>query len=145
VPPLAWGRFALGVAVLHDAVLAPAALAVGVLVTRAVPARARALVSAGLVISGATVLATVPTVLHPGRTADVPSALPLNYGRGLTVVLGAVWAGVGLVALTCVVVNRCRRGMAAQPPGSVDHASSQQRPSVPARPPPTVPPPADSR
>lgn len=96
--PLDWARFAATVLIAHDAVLVLLVIATGALVTRAVPGNSRAYVQSGLVIGGAVTLLAVPFVLGFGRSADLPSALPLDYGTGLAVTLAAVWTGVAAVA-----------------------------------------------
>jgi len=96
--PLAWARFAALVVVANDLLLAPLVIAVGVLVVRAVPGGARAYVQSGLFISGAVTLLALPFVLGLGRRAELPSALPLDYGRGLIMILVAIWLGVGALA-----------------------------------------------
>ncbi len=106
---VAWARFALFSVVLHDGVLAPAVVLAGVALTRVIPGRSRAYVQAGLMISGAVTLLAAPFLLGYGRNAGVPSALPLDYGRGLLVVLAATWAGVALVALARSALRPRRR------------------------------------
>lgn len=99
----AW--FAVPVLV-HDAVLVPAVLAAGRLTAR-LPAPARTPVRAGLAAAGCLTLVALPLVLGHGRRADVPSRLPLPYGRNLAVVLTsiAVAAAVAAAART----HRARR------------------------------------
>jgi hypothetical protein len=86
------GTFLLTVLVLHDGLLLPVFLAAGVLVHRLVPARVRAIVQAALIASASVTLVAVPFVLGYGRIADNPSALPLNYTRGLLLTFAAIWA-----------------------------------------------------
>lgn len=109
--PLSWARFAALVVLVNDGLLAPVVLAGGVLLVRWAPPAARAYLQAGLFVSGAVTLLALPFVLGVGRTADVPSALPLNYGRGLVLTLLVGWAGVGAVAL----VNRRAGSGGARP------------------------------
>jgi hypothetical protein len=105
VRPLAQLLFLAGVLVAHDAVLLPAAIGVGVLIGRYLPARTRTAVRvAGFVTVTLLVVAT-PLALGFGRSGDVPSALPLHYGRGLAVTVLLVW----LATLTAVLVRRRRR------------------------------------
>lgn len=113
-----WLRFAVGVAVLNDGLLMPLGVAVGVLVVRLVPGAGRAYVQAGLLVSGAVTLVALPFVAGLGRTPDVPSALPLSYGRGLLVTLAAVWLGVAAVAAgrAAWARLRARRPRGAAPP-----------------------------
>jgi hypothetical protein len=96
--PLAWARFAALVVVANDGLLAPLVIAAGALLVRAVPGASRAYVQSGLFISGAVTLLALPFLLGFGRSPDLPSALPLDYGQGLVITLVAVWLGVGAVA-----------------------------------------------
>ena len=104
--PLAWARFAALVVVTNDLLLAPVVIAVGVLLVRAVPGGARAYVQGGLFVSGAVTLLALPFVLGLGRTPDLPSALPLDYGRGLIVILVAIWLGVAALAAVSALGRR---------------------------------------
>ncbi|MGH8775793.1 MAG: hypothetical protein ACRDWI_11655 [Jiangellaceae bacterium] len=103
--PLAWARFWLGGLLAHDLVVAPAVVLLGVLVARLVPGRPRPYVQAGLAISAMLSVAALPFVLGRGRAEGEPSALPLDYGRGLLITLAAVWGVVAVVAL----LSRSRR------------------------------------
>ena len=38
-------------------------------------------------------LLALPFVIGAGRMPDNPTVLPLNYGRGLALVLAAIWLG----------------------------------------------------
>lgn len=96
--------FLAAVLLLHDGLLMPIALAVGALAGRLVPAGLRAVIAAAAYVSGSLVVVALPLVLGFGRTADEPSALPLNYARGLLVALAAVW----LAALACLAARRLR-------------------------------------
>jgi hypothetical protein len=84
--------FLVGVVIAHDAVLLPLAIGVGALIGRFVPATARVAVRVAAFVSIAVALVATPLVLGCGRIPDEPSALPLNYGRGLAIVLAVVWA-----------------------------------------------------
>jgi hypothetical protein len=95
-------KFLLLLLVVDDAVLLPACLLVGVLVHRVVPLRARPAVQAAFIASASVTLVALPLVLGYGRVADNPSALPLDYGRGLLITLSAIWAA----ALVAVAVRR---------------------------------------
>jgi hypothetical protein len=83
--------FLLAVLAAHDAVVLPVAIGLGVLLRRYVPAPARRVVQAALVVSVAVAVVGIPLALGYGRPADNPSALPLDYVRGLLAVLAAVW------------------------------------------------------
>lgn len=87
----------------HDALIAPAAIAVA-LATRWLPDAARLPVRLGLALSALLTLVFWPVVRGWGRSASVPSALPLDYGRNLVAVLALVWLVVGVA-----VVVRARR------------------------------------
>jgi hypothetical protein len=90
--------FLAGVLVAHDAVLMPVVIGVGALVGRLVPVAARTAVRVAAFVSLCAVLVALPVVLGAGRPADDRSALPLPYGRNLTIVLLVGWAvalGVG--------------------------------------------------
>jgi hypothetical protein len=84
----------------HDAVFLPVVIAVGAVIGRFVPVSARTIVRIALLVSLAVTVVALPFVGGRGRRPDEPSALPLNYGRGLVIVLAAVWlaAGVALAA-----------------------------------------------
>jgi hypothetical protein len=99
--PADLARFVVGGALLHDLVVAPLVILLGVLVGRAVPARARSVVQAALVVSGAVALFSYPLVRAYGLAANNPTSLPHNYTANLLGVLGIVWA----VAATVVVVS----------------------------------------
>lgn len=92
-------RWVIGLAILHDLVLVPVVLVIGLAVRRWAPGRA--LVAGALLVSSSVAIVALPLVLGYGRQAGNPSLLPRDYGRGLAVVLAAVWlatAGLGLVA-----------------------------------------------
>lgn len=90
--------FAVVAALAHDLLLVPVALLAGALLARLAPAWLRGVLRAGLLISGVVTLATFPFVLHRGYHPTNPSALPLDYTRGLLVTLAAVWLGTAVAA-----------------------------------------------
>ncbi|MFD0690205.1 hypothetical protein [Actinomadura fibrosa] len=92
-----WAVWFVGAAVLHDGVLVPLVLAAGLL-TRRLPGPYRGVVRGALVAAGCVSAIALPLVLGYGRRADVPSRLPLPYGRNLVVVLGAIAAAAVLAA-----------------------------------------------
>ena len=104
ITPTRNGTFLLLILVLDDALLLPAFLAVGALVHRLVPPRLRAIVQAALIVTASVTLVALPLVLGYGRTPDNPSALPLDYRRGLLLTLVAVWATAAVAAF--VVIRR---------------------------------------
>lgn len=93
-----WTLWIVSGAVVHDGVLLPIVLLAGFLVGRWVSPRWRGPLRAGLVVSGMVTVVALPFVLGLGRTADLPSALPLDYGRGLLITVGVVWAAVLVIA-----------------------------------------------
>jgi hypothetical protein len=95
--PLGQLAFLAALVVAHDAVLVPLTIGVGVVIGRFLPVPARRPARAAALITLAVTLVALPFVLGRGRRPDDPSALPLDYGRGLLVVLGVVW-GVAAVA-----------------------------------------------
>jgi hypothetical protein len=76
----------------------PAAIGVGVLVARVAPAWARGPVHAALYASAVLTFVALPFLIGAGRRQDDPSALPLHYGRGLLVLLAAVWVVAAITA-----------------------------------------------
>ncbi|WP_412542895.1 hypothetical protein R8Z50_10570 [Longispora sp. K20-0274] len=82
----------------HDLVVMPAAIGVGWLLSRRLPAWARGPVQAGLFASVVLTAIALPFLIGNGHPPDNPSALPLNYGRGLAVTLGTVWVAVAGLA-----------------------------------------------
>jgi len=98
-------RFLVLAPAIHELILMPSAIAIGVLIGRFVPVAVRSTVQAALFISVVITVVALPAVLGYGRAADLPSALPRNYGRGLIIILAAVWC----VALGTVVTKQLRR------------------------------------
>ncbi|HEX4822541.1 MAG TPA: hypothetical protein VFV00_20195, partial [Acidimicrobiales bacterium] len=100
-------KWLLGAGVVHDAVLAPLVMAAAWGTGRVVPSRLRTPVRLGLIATAMLTVLVWPLVRGWGRRAANPSALPLDYGRNLVAVLGAVWC---VVLLTIAVrVWRARR------------------------------------
>ncbi|GAA0236223.1 hypothetical protein [Cryptosporangium japonicum] len=99
-----------------DTLLTPAVIATGRLLRRLIPdppdgrgrpgrrRAARILVGAAAAVSGVLVLVALPFVDGGGRDPSVPSALPLDYGRNLVLLLAAGWLGVG--AAVAVLLRR---------------------------------------
>ena len=109
--PAGQALFLTAVLVAHDLVVLPVALAAGVLIGRWVPAAIRGAVRAAALVSVVVALTALPLVIGAGRRSDDPSALPLDYGRGLLLTLGAVW-----LATAAMVVIGHRRRRAPAPP-----------------------------
>lgn len=99
------GPWFVGSALAHDFLLAPVVFLAGAGVARAVPARVRPFVQAGLIISGMVVAVALPQLIGLGGQPGNDSALPHDYRAGLAMVLAAIWAGV----LVIYLVNRVRR------------------------------------
>jgi hypothetical protein len=83
----------------NDMVLMPLAISVGFVVVRVAPSWARAWVQIGLYVSVVLVAISLPFVIGAGITSDNPSRLPLNYGRGLAIMLVVVWSTLLVLAL----------------------------------------------
>jgi hypothetical protein len=79
----------------HDAIVLPVAIGIGAAVARWAPPPVRGPAQAGLFASAVLTFVALPLVIGAGAIPDNPSALPLNYGRGLAVSLAAVWVVVG--------------------------------------------------
>jgi len=90
--PANLARFVVGGALLHDLVIAPVVLVAAVALTRLLPGRARATVTAALVITGVLALFSYPLVRAYGLATHNPTSLPHDYALNLTIVVGVVWA-----------------------------------------------------
>jgi hypothetical protein len=112
--PLGQLAFLAAVVVAHDAVLVPLTIAVGVLIGRFVPLQARRSVRVAAICSLALTLMALPFVLGRGRRADDPSALPLDYGRGLLILLGIIWAAAVTVTVAGAISRRRTRDSPAR-------------------------------
>ena len=103
--PANLAKFVVGGALLHDLLIAPLILLAAVALARKVPDRARAIVTAALVVTGVVALFSYPLVRAYGLAANNPTSLPHNYAVNLMVVLGIVWA-----VAAAVLVVRLRKG-----------------------------------
>ncbi len=107
-------KFLVLILVLHDGLLLPVFLIAGALVHRLVPPGVRAIVQSAVIVSASVTLVALPLVLGYGRSADNPSALPLNYGRGLLLVLAVIWtATLATIAARHTYTHRNTRQVAA--------------------------------
>lgn len=97
--PINWAIFFVGAILGHDLLIAPLVLLTAWFGVRRIPSPYRAPVQAGAIVSGALTLLALPVVLGLGRRADVPSQLPLPYGRNLLILLAMIWAGVAVMVL----------------------------------------------
>jgi hypothetical protein len=86
--------FLAAVLIGHDLVLLPLAIGAGFLISRHVPLWLRPWVQSGLFATAAVSVIAIPLLVGAGRIADNPSRLPLNYWRGLGIVLAVIWLGV---------------------------------------------------
>jgi hypothetical protein len=111
--------FAATVLIGHDGVVLPAAIAVGAVLSARAPAWLRGPVQGGLFASAVLTFVALPFVVGTGTSPDNPSALPLDYGRGLLVTLGVVWAATAAVAVRGYATRHPRRrgGVPAGVPG----------------------------
>ncbi|MCV2489377.1 hypothetical protein OF117_08355 [Geodermatophilus sp. YIM 151500] len=102
VPLVPWLAWFVGGVLVHDLLVAPLVAAVGTLLARLLPRPARAPVVVGLVVSALLIVLAILFVLDPGDV-DEPGFLPLDYGRNLSLLVGAtllvaaVWAVVATV------------------------------------------------
>lgn len=103
VPVAAFGRWVVGLALLHDLVLVPVVMAIGVALARLVRPPWRSIVGAALIVAGPTVLFAWPYVAGWGRARSNPSVQPRDYPQGLAVLLASIGAAATLLALMQVV------------------------------------------
>lgn len=121
--PPDFARWFLGSAVVHDLLVAPAVFAGAVLVRRVVPKPWLRYVQAGLIVSGIMLLVGLPLLLGLGRNPDNPTIQPGNYAAGVTVILTAVWAAVGVLG-----ARAARPGRPRQSSRAVGRGRSKPRP-----------------
>jgi hypothetical protein len=107
--PLLLARYVIGFLVVHDAVVVPAVLLGGWLVSRFVPAVARGPVRGALAMSVLVLVFSWPLLGRFGERPTNDSALPLDYGRTVPVVIGVVWIGAAAVLAVRVISARRRR------------------------------------
>ena len=113
--------FLAAVLIGHELIVLPITIGVGFLVTRRVPPWFRPWVQSGLFASAVVTVVSIPLLVGAGRIADNPCRLPLNYWRGLAIVLAVIW----LVALTGAAWSRRRTG--AGGPSSVASTDGESR------------------
>ena len=102
--------FLAAVLVAHDAVLLPVTIAAGAFLGRFAPSWARPNVRVAAIVSLAVGVVALPLVLGYGRAADSPSVLPLDYGRGLLLILVLTWAAVLVPAVLTRYRTHRRKG-----------------------------------
>jgi hypothetical protein len=113
--PTTWLRWFIEFLVLHDGFLVPLTIVAGFLLARVAPARARPPLQVAAIVTVPLILASIPVLGGYGRLANNPSLVPLNYGRNLAIVVGAVWMAALVAATTRLVARqrhpqRARRG-----------------------------------
>ena len=108
VPVDGFGRWVVGLALVHDLVLAPIVVAIGVGLGRVLGPPWRSIAGAALIVAGPVVLFAWPYVAGWGRSASNPSIQPRNYPGGLVTVLAVISVAAVLVAIAEVVRARRR-------------------------------------
>ncbi len=104
------GRWVVGADLVHDLVLAPLVVVLGCFTARAVPARVRGPVQAGLLATGVVLLVGWVPWRGDGRVLvpDNPSVQPLDYTSAVLTVLGFVWIAVAAwIALRLLADRDC--------------------------------------
>jgi hypothetical protein len=89
----------IGGPLVHDGLVAPVVGLVALGLGRVLPAPWRAPVVTGLVLTGVLTLLGVPLLWRPFGGATNPGLHDRDYGTGLAIALGVVWAVVILVGL----------------------------------------------
>jgi hypothetical protein len=97
----------------HDFLVLPVALTVGAVLARSTPIWMRGPLQVALYASAVVSVIALPFVIGAGRRPDDPSALPLNYGHGLLMVLAVIWV---LAAVTAMRRRAARRAAGVAPP-----------------------------
>ncbi len=106
--PVPWLTFFVGSALGHDLLLAPVVVTIGAVAVRLVPPRIRPYVTSGLIVTGVVTLIAYPLLRGYGRRHDNPSIQPLDYTRGLLIVLAAAWLAVAVGAAVGLLRRRGR-------------------------------------
>ncbi|WP_020521641.1 hypothetical protein [Catelliglobosispora koreensis] len=96
---LAYLRFLALALTGHELVLIPLILGCGVLLARLTTARTRPVIQAAAIATLAFILIALPAILGYGRSSDLPSALPRDYGMGLLIIIATIWAAAGLALI----------------------------------------------
>jgi len=109
--PSVVARYVVEAALILDLVVAPIACAAGLLIARLFKPPFRAIIGGGLVASAVITIYSYPFVRGFGRSPNLPSALSINYGRGLLIVLVGIWV---VVAGLCAWALRQGRTNASQ-------------------------------
>ena len=104
--PLGFGRLFAGLLLIHDGLFAPLVLGFGLVAGRLVPRRARAVVQGSLIASGLVVLFSWPFLRDYGSRGTNKSALPLDYGRGVLILLAVIWGTGAVLAIRRLLARR---------------------------------------
>lgn len=107
VPVVDFGRWVVGLALVHDLVLAPIVVVLGAGLARVLRPPWRAVVGAALIVAGPVVLFAWPYVAGWGRSVSNPSIQPRDYEGGLVTLLAVIGSTATVVALV-EVVRRAR-------------------------------------
>jgi hypothetical protein len=94
--------------VVHDAVVAPLAVALAWIVGRWAPRAVRGPVRAALALTAIVAVFSYPLVRRLGERTTNDSALPLDYGRNILIVLAVIWVGAAAVVAVRLVGRRVR-------------------------------------
>jgi hypothetical protein len=94
--------------VVHDAVIATLTVALAWFVGRWAPPALRGPLRAALALSAIVAVFSYPLVRRLGERDTNDSALPLDYGRNVLIVLAAVWLGAAAVVAVRLVGRRLR-------------------------------------
>jgi DNA-binding response OmpR family regulator len=129
VQPLGVLVFLAASLIAHDLIWMPLALLAGAVIARFGSPRRRGVVRAAMISAATVTVVAAPLILGPGRSAGNPSALPLDYGRHLVVVL----ALLAVAAVLAGQIGRLRRKKTERPHqhgrppvlGSVDDVEHQ--------------------
>ncbi|MBB4911135.1 hypothetical protein [Actinophytocola algeriensis] len=89
----------IGGPLVHDGLVAPVVGLAGLGLSRVLPRPWRAPVVAGLVVTGVLTLIGIPLLWRPFGVVTNPGLHDRDYGTGLAIALGVVWAGVLLAGL----------------------------------------------
>jgi hypothetical protein len=100
-------KWTIGLAIVHDLVVAPTVCIIGLATSRVLPRRVAGPIQGGLIVSALVTITAWPVYRVGVPLKDNPSILPSDYGRGLLLILAAVWfVTLALVARILLVSRR---------------------------------------